>query len=272
MNAESEPVGSRTMNAASAYAAVRAAFAASTRTERACYAVAGLLVLAGVAHLGVALVEPRPWGGPLSWRKPVTFGLSFGLTLATITWVTSQLRLPSRARRWILAIFAVDCVVEVAGITVQAWRHVPSHFNTETAVDASIAFTLAWDGAILVVTLGVLAAAAMSRRFAPTEAAMRRAVRVGFGLLLASLASGIAMIAKGSVLVRSGHPDLAYAEAGYLKPFHAVTLHAVLVLPALAAWLSTLPLRESRRRGIVTLSSAGYLTAAAAALAFSLLR
>jgi hypothetical protein len=44
------------------------------------------------------------------------------------------------------------------------------------------------------------------------------------------------MISRGVADVRSGAPALAYDTAGSLKPLHAVAMHAVLVLPALA-WL-----------------------------------
>ena len=67
-----------------------------------------------------------PWDGPVSWRKPTTFGISFGFTLITICWVSSYLTLSPRTRSWLLGIFTADCVLEVAGITVQAWRYVPS--------------------------------------------------------------------------------------------------------------------------------------------------
>ena len=33
----------------------------------------------------------------------------------------------------LLTVFAADCILEVAGITVQAWRDQPSHLNTTTA-------------------------------------------------------------------------------------------------------------------------------------------
>src|SRR3954447_15321499 len=129
--------------------------------EKACYPIAAALVLVGVAHLAVALAVPRPWDGPLSWRKPVTFGVSFGTVLASITWVTSYLRLPERRRTVLLAVFAADCVVEVAGITLQAWRHVPSHFNTVGPLSAVVAFSLAAGGVLLVATLGTIALTAL---------------------------------------------------------------------------------------------------------------
>src|SRR3954451_14175072 len=87
--------------------------------EKTCYLIAAALVLVGVAHVAVALALPRPWDGPLSWRKPVTFGVSFGTVLASVTWVSSHLRMADRTRVILLGVFAVDCVVEVTGIAVQ---------------------------------------------------------------------------------------------------------------------------------------------------------
>lgn len=94
-------------------------------TERFCHVTGAVLVLSGLAHLVVFAVDGGPWDGPVSWRKPVTFGLSFGLTLIAITWVTSYLRVGTRLRSALLVVFAADCVVEVGGITLQAWRRCP---------------------------------------------------------------------------------------------------------------------------------------------------
>jgi hypothetical protein len=99
---------------------------------------------------------------------------------------------------------------------------------------------------------------------------MRRAVRAGFALLLAALASGVAMIVRGEQLIAAGQRSPAYDTAGYLKWFHAVTLHAVLVLPALAWLLARSRLDEGRQQRAVTAGVAAYLLAAAGALAANL--
>ncbi|RKN47246.1 hypothetical protein D7294_01120 [Streptomyces hoynatensis] len=239
--------------------------------ERACHLVGLLLIAAGLSHLAVAAADPRPWFGPLSWRKPVTFGLSFGGTLIAVTWVASHLRLAARTRALLLGVFAADCVLEVTGITVQAWRHVPSHFNTETPADALIAYSLAAGGAVLVATLGALALLAFRGRVEGPPS-RRLALRAGFALLLAGLGSGVAMIVRGVTLSRAQGPATAYAEAGFLKGFHALTLHAVLLLPALAAYLARRPLPEARRTRLVALATAAYVLLCAATLLLSLLQ
>ncbi|MFJ6088477.1 hypothetical protein ACIQI8_44765 [Streptomyces sp. NPDC092369] len=233
-------------------------------TERLCHATGLLLVLSGLAHLVVFAVAGGPWDGPVSWRKPVTFGLSFGATLIAITWVTSYLYVRPRLRALLLTVFAADCVVEVGGITVQAWRRVPSHLDMETPFDTVVSMTLAVGGGVLVALLTVFAVASFRHR--PTgPAGMALAVRSGFAILLVGLASGAAMIARGVVLTRTGHQEAAYHSTAPLKPLHGVSLHAVLVLPALAWLLSHTSWSEPTRRRIVATATGCYVAAVAGA-------
>ncbi|MFI5658851.1 hypothetical protein ACIA8D_09115, partial [Streptomyces sp. NPDC051684] len=121
--------------------------------ERLCHATGAALVASGLMHLVVLGVDGGPWNGPVSWRKPITFGLSFGLTLMAVTWVTSYLKVGARLRTTLLVVFAADCVLEVAGITLQAWRKVPSHLDMETTFDSAVSMSLAVGGGILVALL-----------------------------------------------------------------------------------------------------------------------
>ncbi|MGW0996959.1 hypothetical protein ACWD5V_27480 [Streptomyces sp. NPDC002523] len=234
----------------------------SRPVERLCHAVGLLLVLSGLAHLVVFAVDGGPWYGPVSWRKPVTFGLSFGVTLIALTWVTSYLRVGARLRTVLLVVFAVDCVAEVGGITLQAWRRVPSHLNMETPLDTAVSMTLAVGGGVLVALLTVFAVASIRHR--PTvPAGMPLAVRSGFALLLVALASGAAMIARGAVLTRTGHQEAAYHSTAPLKPLHGVSLHAVLVLPLLA-WLLSRTSWSERTRWRIVATAVGLYGAAVA--------
>ncbi|WP_030326901.1 hypothetical protein [Streptomyces sp. NRRL B-3229] len=234
------------------------------RMERLCHATGLLLVVSGLVHLVVFAVDGGPWDGPVSWRKPVTFGLSFGATLIAVTWVTSYLRVGTRTRAVLLAVFAADCVVEVGGITLQAWRRVPSHLDMETPFDTAVSMTLAVGGGVLVVLLTVFAVASFRQR--PSgPAGMDLAVRSGFAILLVALASGAVMIARGVVLTRTGHQEAAYHSTAPLKPLHGVSLHAVLVLPALAWLLSRTQWSETLRRGLLYAAIGAYVTAVAGA-------
>lgn len=244
-------------------AALRRSVVDGRPVERWCYRIGAALVAVGLAHLLVQAVLGGPWEGPVSWRKPVTFGLSFGITLVTVTWVTSFLTIGERARRWLLGGLAGASVAEVALIAVQAWRGVPSHFNLETSLDASIVRVLAAGGGVLIVVLTSLFVLSLrpQPQLPPT---MARAVRVGFGTLVGSLAVGAAMIAVGIVMVMSGDPQGAYATGGSLKLAHFAAMHGIVILPGLAWLASFTTWPDERPERVVTLGTAGYLTAVVA--------
>ncbi|MDF9811432.1 hypothetical protein [Streptomyces sp. SPB162] len=233
---------------------------AARSSERLSYATGAALVVSGLVHLGVFAVDGGPWEGPVSWRKPFTFGLSFGLTLIAVAWVTSYLRMGTRTRAVLLTVFAADCVVEVAGITLQAWRRVPSHFNMESPVNTLVSMSLAVGGALLVVILSAFAVISFTRRpEGPTG--MPLALRAGFAILLVGLLSGAAMIARGVILTRTGHQAAGYRSTASVKPLHGISLHAILVLPVLARLLTfTTWSAQARYRAVV--ASAGCYTAA----------
>ncbi|WP_406111084.1 hypothetical protein OG698_15490 [Streptomyces sp. NBC_01003] len=244
--------------------AVRELWRAARPSERLCYATGAVLTLSGLAHLLVFAVDGGPWDGPVSWRKPVTFGVSFGLTLIALTWVTSYLRIGARARNVLLVVFAADCVLEVGGITLQAWRRVPSHLNMESGFNTAVSMSLAVGGGILVVLLSVFAVASFRRRpSGPTG--MPLALWSGFAILLVALASGAVMIARGVILTKTGHQEAAYHSTAPLKPLHGVSLHAVLVLPALAWLMSRTAWSERTRNGVMRGAVACYAAAVAAA-------
>ncbi|MCH9682699.1 MAG: hypothetical protein K0V04_14785, partial [Deltaproteobacteria bacterium] len=98
----------------------------------------GLALLAsGVLHIGVQLITGDPWAGPVSWRKPIVFGLSGGLTTLSLGWAIGALS-ATRWRRITTRAFVVAMALEVGLITLQAWRGVASHFNIATPTDIAV--------------------------------------------------------------------------------------------------------------------------------------
>jgi hypothetical protein len=228
--------------------ALRRIWVDGRRVERVAYVVGLILFVSGLVHVGILLVTGWTWIGPVSLRKAATFGLSFGLTLPSVAWATSYLRLP--ARGLVLGVFIVTSVVESALISMQAWRGVPSHFNFATPFDTAVSTTLALGGGVIVL-VGVvctLAAFAGAGGLAPS---MALAVRTGLVVLLVAFATGAVMVARGVVEARGGQAQLAYDTAGSLKPLHAVAMHVVLVLPALAWLLAHTSWAEARRLRLV---------------------
>jgi hypothetical protein len=222
------------------------------------YLVGGLLIVSGLVHLTVLLAGGGSWLGPLSLRKPMVFGLSFGITLITLTWVTSFLNLRARTRAGFVLVFAAASVLETVLVTLQAWRGVPSHFNVATSFDALVTRGLAGGGVVLVLLIVAMTAVAF-RPNAAVAPSLRLAVQVGFVLLCAAMASGGVMIALGMRQVFAGHAAAAYATGGALKPTHAITMHGILVLPMFARLLASAGWSEERRLTVVRQAAAAYV-------------
>lgn len=217
------------------------------------YAVGVGLVVSGIFHLGVFAVDGGPWTGPVSWRKPVTFGLSFGLTTATLGWVLGVICPPRRVARPLAVAIAVSATWEVVWVTMQRWRGVPSHFATaapDAALFASAGVAIAFM-ATAIVTLAILSFGDL-----PVPPSMRTAIRVGLLLLVAGQAFGGAIISNAGA-VPPPDPSVS-GVAGWLKVPHAVALHAVQILPFLAWMLAMVPRPERERLRVVRTASVGY--------------
>jgi len=215
--------------------------------QRFAYVCAALLILGGLFHGVVYLIDGGPWQGPLSWRKPIVFGLSFGITLTTLAWLMPFLR-AGRITGWVvLGIFSVASLGEVFLISLQTWRGVASHFNESTAFDGSVFSMMGMLVALLALTTVYVTIRSLFRMDAPPSLAW--AIRAGLTLMLVSQAVGAQMIAEGGN---------TFGAAGALKVPHAVTLHAVQVLPALALVLLLSSFTERRRLRIVGIGAAGY--------------
>lgn len=64
--------------------------------QRLCYVTGTALMVLGGAHLVGFVVLGGSWLGPVAWRKPFAFGLSFGITTLTLAWTGTYLPM----RRW----------------------------------------------------------------------------------------------------------------------------------------------------------------------------
>ena len=224
-------------------------FTPVTSCQRFAYVCGAILMVSGVVHFGVYLVDGGSWEGPLSWRKPTVFGLSFGITLVTLSWFATFLRL-SRTTGWILlGIFSVASVGEVSLVSMQTWRGVASHFNETTPFDGMVFSMMG----MLVSLIGLVTVVIAVRTFVTMDApaSLALAIRLGLVLMVASQAVGVQMIVEGGN---------TFGSEGALKVPHAFTLHAAQVLPALALLLLVSPGAERRRVQIVALGAAGYAT------------
>jgi hypothetical protein len=221
--------------------------------QRLGYACGALLVASGLFHVVVYLLDGGGWDGPLSWRKPVVFGLSFGITLVTVTWILGFLRMPRVAGWLLVGLFAAASLGEVVLISMQTWRGVASHFNEATPFDSAVFSAMGMLVSVIALLTVVVTVWAFVRLDAPASLAL--AIRLGLVLMLVSQAVGVQMIAEGGS---------TFGAAGALKLPHAFTLHAVQVLPALALVLLVSDVPEQRRVRVVEMGAAGYAALIAA--------
>ena len=242
-------------------ATVRSFWAEAPGYQRLAYLVGVGLLLIGLAHAAIWAVTGGSASGPLSWRKPTTFATSFGLTTLTLGWIGSYLPV-SRRIGWIAAgLLCAATIYEVAWVVIQHARGVPAHFNDTTALDERL-FVL---GAVMVViAIGVIAVmtlAAVVRTSAPAPMAL--AIRAGLVGLLAAQVTGLWMLLHGLALLDADADPLSQSmstvgAAGSMKFAHAVPMHAIQVLAALAWLLWRSPLPQRRQLQLVAVAAVGY--------------
>ena len=215
--------------------------------QRFAYGCGALLLLSGAFHGVVFLVDGGSWEGPVSWRKPIVFGLSFGISVLTLAWIVGLLRV-RRATGWIvLGILSIASVGEVFLISMQKWRGVASHFNETTAFNGMVFSMMGMLVALIALVTVFIAIRSFGSMDAPPS--LRWAVRSGLVLMLVSQAVGVQMI------VEAGN---TFGSEGALKVPHAFTLHVIQVLPTLALLLLVADFTERRRLEIVGLGAVGY--------------
>jgi hypothetical protein len=228
--------------------------------QRLGYLVGGTLILVGLAHAVAWLVVGGAWAGPVSFRKPTTFGISFGLTTVTMAWVAGQLRISDRTGWLLMVPLVLADTSEVIWVSLQRWRGVAAHFNDDTTLD-NLLFILMGGVAVAVAATVILVVAVLSFTAMRAAPSMALAIRAGLLILLVAQVVGGWMIQHGVGLAAEGATDglTTFGAAGVMKVPHAVAIHGIQVLPALAWLLSFATLPEQRRVGLVRVAVGGYV-------------
>jgi hypothetical protein len=217
-----------------------------------------LLTASGAVHGVVAVVDFAPWWGPVSWRKPVAFGVSFGLLVWSVVWIMRQMP----ARWWVrvpAGLIVGTSVVEVALITLQRWRGVASHFNQATDTDSAIWSAIGTLILPLILGLGLLLVA-VAVRFDGGPAARIAAVVGLVAVLVAGYIGGDMAAIGEKTFDETGHVpyELLFGEAGSAKLAHAAGLHGLQLLAVLAILCDAGRMTAPAAGKLVALAAAGY--------------
>lgn len=220
-------------------------------------ALGAVLVASGLAHVPVWAVLGGPWEGPVTWRKPILFGISGGLTAISLGWVWAMLP-PRRGDRLLASATAWALVVEVLLIDLQRWRGVGSHFNRDTPFDSFLFDAM---GVLIVAVTLVIADLTLRLLFRrpPVPADMLLAARAGMILLLVSCVLGIWVGVYGELQLERGLDPTRLGAAGVTKFPHGIVIHAVQWLPALAWAMRWAGVADRERRRLIAAASTGSL-------------
>jgi len=225
------------------------------RRARYLFVVGIVLVASGIAHAVVWGATGGPWEGPVTWRKPILFGISGGLTCLSLAWAWAQL--PRRTGdAWLSAATAWALLVEVALIDLQAWRGVASHFNRSTPFDSFL-----YDAMGLLILFVTLVSIDLTVRFftqrTTLEPDMLLAARAGLAFLVWSCLLGIWVSVHGDVRTAAGLAPETFGRAGVPKFPHGAVIHALQWLPILAWAARRAGLPAIRRFPLVASASLG---------------
>jgi hypothetical protein len=242
---------------------MRTVLADARRGHPGLYGVAVAVAALALVTAVLAVVDQRVLLGAPLWFKPLKFSLSIMLYAAALAWMLS--RLPGRTFRRTGWGITVALGLEQLIIVGQAARGARSHFNDDTAFDATLFSVMG--ATIVLVWLATVAIALRFLRERSDDRATASAVRLGLLVGLAGMAVGFLISANGghAVGVPDGGPGLFFVgwstTGGDLRIGHFVGMHALQVLPLVAAGLAALGrgrLDETARVRVVQIAAAGY--------------
>jgi hypothetical protein len=194
------------------------------------------LVGLGLLHIPIQWMSSIAWDDSTSFRKPILFGISTGLTLGSLLLLLNDLQ--ARSWDWLARVgLVLALVLEVLLITLQSWRGAPSHFNRSTILDTAIETSML--ACILIAVSWILALTVRCLRpnaFRELSSARKFAQRAGMILLFLSCVLGIAITILGNYQILRGQSPEFLGNKGVLKFPHGAVLHAIQTL-VLWAWL-----------------------------------
>lgn len=189
-----------------------------------------------VVFTALMQVDGRTLIGRNVWTKPWKFAASIAVFSATMGWLLPSLSLTDRVERLAAYTIGAAIMIEIALISTQAARAVPSHFNRGTALDTAI---FALMGSTITISTVVVAYVLwrIVRRPPDLEPAFLWGIRLGLFVFVVASFEGYLMIARAGhgVGAPAGGPGLPLLNwsvtGGDLRIAHFVGLHALQVLP-----------------------------------------
>jgi hypothetical protein len=223
------------------------------------YWLAVAMAALALVTAGLTVLDQRTLVGAPLWFKPLKFSISIALFAFALAWMLGQLR--ERALRRTGWAIAAGLVLEMVIIVGQAARGQMSHYNMDGGLGSTLFAIMG--ATITVVWFLTLAVALRFLREPGRDATMALAIRLGLVVSLVGMAVGFLLAPNGghSVGVPDGGPGLFFVgwstTGGDLRIAHFVGMHALQVLPLLAALLARRGVGDPTR--VVSSVGVGYL-------------
>ncbi|MBC7544362.1 MAG: hypothetical protein H7338_16700 [Candidatus Sericytochromatia bacterium] len=227
--------------------------------------VAAAHLFMGMACMLALLMPATPILGVHPALKPMKFGLSIGIFLASMALIVPALSIPAPLRHGVVWALSLTMIVEMAAILIQAIRGTTSHFNLQGVFNTAVWQVMA--AAIGLATLGAVGIALVATcgpLMAADGTAMHPLVTAGWraGLWLSLLAAisgfGMGGRLRHSVGGDDGGPGLPLlnwsTSHGDLRVSHFLALHALQILPLVSIWLAWSPLANVMRWTVLGLA------------------
>lgn len=216
----------------------------------------GLLMLPALAFAAIGLiVDPRIITGAPAWLKPAKFAVSIAAYVFTLAWMFSFIPGFKSTRRIVGWVTAIVMVLELAIISLQAWRGTTSHFNFSTSFNAALFAVMGMAIVLQTVTSIAVAIALWRQEF--EDQALGWALRLGMIVTIIGALSGALMTRPTAAQLAAAHAGQAMpvigahtvgapdggpgtpgtgwsTEHGDLRVPHFVGLHALQALPLIA--------------------------------------
>lgn len=223
------------------------------------------LYITGFVHLALAVLfllatqaDPRTVNGEPVWMKPFRFAIAIFFFTWTYAWFSGFYQNKKTVK--VLNLLISLCMfVEIALIGMQAFRGVPSHFNTATAFDATVFSVM---GGAIGFNAAVLGIHFLLFVFWESGGGkFRSAIIWGMLLFLLGNFTGYLMVAQSASVTGGTIADGTWLvtnwkpSAGDFRIAHFLGLHAVQVLPFCAWVLDKYKLSKS----LIHLAGALYL-------------
>lgn len=203
-----------------------------------------ILILLGGIHLLIWLTLGGEWEGPISWRKPILFGLSTGLTLFSIGCFFDQLK-PAKFDSFLMRVLSVALSLEVGLITIQQWRGQASHFNHDSLLNTIVEYAMTF--LIVVATVVLIQLTMRSFSYLNTTTDYQIAVRAGMSFLIISCLIGFLILWHGHSQLKFGEDPSTFGKAGVAKFPHGIAIHSLQLFPVLCWLFTKLGLKMSER-------------------------